>query len=210
MDIQLWLFAFVLLIGVYQSWLLLTVVVFGLFDVLVDRQNHLLNGHDVFQLIALQVIDLVHAHNHLDQLFIAPIDVHIPKVLLFQPHVKGSFDKLIRNLFGNRSQQFNDFLLNGIRELLEAFFQSLNFLLLNLLWVLVEAFLRYFTSVWIIFNDSNLALKFRVIILIIGKHSMSCEMVVIPIVQRQMVPTVNTRNEYVFDLLFDSLSHVCE
>ena len=89
-------------------------IVFGLLNILVDRQNNLLHGHDIFQLIALQVIHLVHAYNHLDQLFIAPIDVDISQILLFQPYIKGTLDELIGNLFGDRSQQLDDLLLNWI------------------------------------------------------------------------------------------------
>lgn len=67
-----------------------------------------------------------------------------------------------------------------------------------------------YVGIWVIFDDPDFALEFGVVILVIRKHSMSSEMVVIPIVQRQMIPTVNAGYEYIFDLFLYCFPNVCE
>ena len=150
---------------------------------LLDEANHrvdyLVDRHYKVDPVGFLVLSrLVNTDKHLDEFLIGNVDCSLVNVgtelLLLKPNGDGSFNKLIWDLLGDRSQELNNFLLDTVSVMLQIFFKC----------HVTLAFSAPFKSHFLEYPCGVFA--------VVGKHPVSCKMVVVPIKQRHMVPAVNT------------------
>ena len=91
-----------------------------------DRVNNLVHWQNVLDPLRLGVeISLLEAHDDLDYLFVRSMDIDVvAKERLSQPNVQSPFDDHLRDLFGDRPQERNDFSLDHVGFSLEGLFKG--------------------------------------------------------------------------------------
>lgn len=105
-------------IHIYERVLL--VICLRLNDVGDHRLDDLVGRQDEINLRSLRVLRrLIHAHDHLNDLLVALVQVDIASEhRLLEPHLQSSLDELVWDLLGDRSEHLNDFPLDRIGHVL--------------------------------------------------------------------------------------------
>lgn len=130
---------------------------------------------------------LIYTNEHLYKLFIASIYINITQQWFLQPNINRTLYKLVRNLFSNRSHELNYLFLNWIQLTLEVFFKGLEIRI-----IYISFYSHFLTNLWIVFN-------------LVCKYSVPCEIKIVKIKHRNMVPAMNAWHENLWQLFIDHL-----